>query len=172
MMKKKMRLALIAIALMLTLIVGPGTRSSVRAGEESDPQLEGSWVEDITVVSGFNAGTSLKSLSTYAKGGGETALPVPVTPPLTSSPSHGTWIHKRGHKFADTILSFVYDPTGQLIATVKIHRVLTISEGGDEYNGNASLDTFDPFGNLIPGFSACSTIHGRRINVEPPSGCP
>ncbi len=172
MMKKKMRLALIAIALMLTLIVGPGTRSRVRAGEESGPQLEGSWVEDITVVSGFGAGTTLKSMSTYAKGGGETTLPVGVPPPLTSSDGHGTWIHKRGHKFADTILSFVYDPTGQLITTVKIHRVLTISEGGDEYNGNASLDTFDPFGNLIPGFSACSTIHGRRINVEPPSGCP
>ena len=172
MTKKRISLVLVAGALMFTLIAGVSTRSAVRAEEENGPQLEGSWVEDITVVSGFGAGTTLKSMSTYAKGGGETTLPVGVPPPLTSSAGHGTWIKKRGRKFADTLLTFVYDPTGQLIATVKIHRVLNISESGDEYNGNASLDTFDPFGNLIPGFSACSTIHGRRINVEPPSGCP
>ena len=169
---KRISLALVATALMFTLIAGLGSYFQVRAGGDEAPQLAGSWVDDITIVSGFNAGTTVKNLSTYSEGGGLVTLSVPVAPPLQSSPGHGTWIHKRGRKFADTIVSFVYNPAGQLIATVKIHQLLTVSEGGDEYNGTASFDTFDPFGNLIPGLSACSTIHGRRINVEPGSACP
>jgi hypothetical protein len=170
---KRISFPLVAAALLLTLISGLNSQSSVRADGESAPQLEGSWVDDVTIVSGPNAGVTIKNLSTYSRGGGMVTLPAGgIPPPLRSSTGHGTWIHKRGHTFTDTILFFIYDPAGQFVATVKVHQSLTVSEGGDEYNGNASFDVFDPFGNLIPGFSGCSTVHGRRISVEPPNACP
>jgi len=173
MTKKRISLVLAAGALMFTLIAGLNNRSSVRAGGDSAPQLEGSWVDDIAVVSGANAGQTIKNLSTYSRGGGLVTLPAgAIPPPLKSSSGHGTWIHNGGRTFTDTILFFIYDPLGQIVGTVKVHQSLTLNEAGDEYNGNSSFDAFDPFGNLIPGFSGCSTVHGRRINVEPPNTCP
>ena len=180
---KRISFALVAAALMFILIAGLNSHSSVRAGGESAPQLEGSWVDEVTFVSGLNAGTTIKSLSTYSRGGGLVTLPVGgVPPPLRSSDGHGTWIHlgERGREreegggraFTATIVSFVNNPAGQIVATVKTRQDLTVSAGGDEYNGNSSFDVFDPAGNLIPGFSGCATVHGRRINVEPPNACP
>jgi len=93
-------------------------------------------------------------------------------PPLKSSSGQGTWIRKAGQTFTDTTLFFIYDAAGQFIATLKVHQNLTVNATGDEYNGNSSFDVFDPAGNLIPGFSGCSTVHGQRINVEPPNACP
>jgi hypothetical protein len=95
-----------------------------------------------------------------------------IPPPLQSSPGHGTWIHKGGREFAYTLLFFIYDPTGQHVLTLKINQNITVNEGGDEYNANSSFDVFDPAGNLIPGISGCGTVHGARINVEPPTACP
>ncbi|MGH9871410.1 MAG: hypothetical protein ACRD9S_02960 [Pyrinomonadaceae bacterium] len=169
---RRIKLALVAAALMLVSIAALSVPSSVRAGEESGPGLEGSWVDDVTIVSGFNAGTTIKNLSTYSQGGGLLTLPAAVPPPLQSSAGHGSWIHTQGHKFSNTIVNFIYDPTGQLVAVLKIHQNLTLGEQGDEYNGNASFDVFDPAGNPIPGFSGCSTFLGKRIRVEPPSTCP
>jgi hypothetical protein len=170
---KRISFTLVAAALMFILVVGLNSRSSVKAGGESAPLLEGSWVDDITVVAGLNAGQTLKNLSTYSRGGGEVTLPAGgIPPPLTSSPGHGTWIHAGGREFTDTILFLIYDPAGNFVATVKVRQKLTVSLEGDEYNGTASFDVFDPAGNLVPGFSGCSTVHGRRINVEHPDACP
>ena len=169
---KRISLALVTIAITVILIAGLDSRFSVKAGGESAPQLEGSWVDDVAIVSGPSAGLTIKNLSTYSRGGGLVTLPAGgIPPPLQSSAGHGTWIHSDGRTFTDTTLFFIYDPAGQLIATLKLHQSLTIDEGGDEYNGNSSFDVFDPAGNLIPGFSGCSTVHGRRISVEPPAAC-
>jgi len=171
-MTKRISFVLVATALMFVLIAGLNSRTSVKASGESAPEFEGSWVEDITIVSGGSAGTTIKSMSTYARGGGMVTLPSGgIPPPLKSSAGHGAWLHKGARQFTDTILFFISDPTGQIVFTVKVHESLTISEAGDEYNGNSSFDVFDPAGNLIPGFSGCSTVHGRRINVEPPNAC-
>jgi len=170
---KRISFALVAAALVFILLAGLNSQTSVRAGGESAPQLEGSWVDDVTIVSGFGAGATIKNLSTYSRGGGLVTLPAGgIPPPLQSSPGHGTWIHKGGREFTDTIVFFIYDPTGQLVFTVKVHESLIVSEAGDEYNGNSSFDVFDPAGNLIPGFGGCSTVRGRRIDVEAPTPCP
>jgi hypothetical protein len=170
---KRISFALVGAALMFIFSAGLNSRSSVRAGGESAPQLEGSWVDDVTITSGPSAGARIKNLSTYSRGGGLVTLPSGgIPPPLQSSPGHGTWIHKVGREFAYTLLFFIYDPTGQHVLTLKINQNITINDGGNEYNANSSFDVFDPAGNLIPGFSGCSTVHGKRINVEPPTACP
>jgi hypothetical protein len=170
---KRLSFALVAAALMFIFIAGLNSQSGVRAGGESAPQLEGSWVDDVTITSGPSAGATLKNLSTYSRGGGLVTLPAGgIPPPLHSSSGHGTWIHKGGREFAYTVWFFIYDPAGQHVFTLKINQAITMSESGDEYNANSTFDIFDPAGNLIPGFTGCGTVRGKRIKVEPPTACP
>jgi hypothetical protein len=160
---KRISFALLATALMFIFLAGLNNQFSVRAGGDSAPQLEGSWVDTVTGVSGFGAASTHKNLSTYSRGGGLVTLPAPVPPPLQSSAGHGTWIHKGGRDFAYTLWFFLYDPSGQHVFTVKLHLDITLSEGGNEYDGNSSFDVFDPAGNLVPGFSGAGTVHSTRI---------
>ena len=162
---KRISFVLAAAALMFVLIAGLNSRSSVRAGGGSAPNLEGSW----NVVVGPGSPTEFRTLTTYAAGGGLMATAPVVPPPFHASTAHGTWERTGGHQFTYTFLALLYNPTGHFAGTLKVRETITLDNGGDQYDGTSSVEVFDPFGNVVPAFSSCGgTSHGTRINVEPP----
>ena len=164
-MIKRISLTLVATALGFILIAGLNSRSSVRAGGGSAPSLEGSW----NVVVGPGSPTEFRTLVTYAAGGGLMATDPVVPPPFHASTVHGTWERTGGHQFTYTFLSLLYSPTGSFVGTLKVRETITVDKSGDQYDGTSSIEVFDPFGNVVPGFSSCGGIsHGTRIKVEPP----
>ena len=165
---KRISLALVVTALMLTLSGWLIAQSTVRESEESDSQLEGSW----NTVVGPGSPIEFRTLVSYAEGGAMMATEPAFPPPFHGSTVHGTWEKTGRHQFASTFLCLIYDPTGHFVGTLKVRENITLNRAGNEYNQVSSQEVFDPAGNPVPQFSTCNTAHGTRINVEPVIPCP
>ena len=129
--------------------------------------LEGSWDAVVTPVvpPGVPQPPSFHAYTTFSRGGG--SFGSDRTRPF--SKQHGVWAHLGGNRFASTFKEDIFDAMGNFegILTVRVRTTLT---GRDTYVGVANGERRDPNGNLI--FSACTTIRGTRIKVEPlPDQC-
>ena len=129
--------------------------------------LEGSWDVVVTPVvpPGVPPPPSFHAYTTFSRGGG--SFGSDRSRPF--SKQHGVWEHLGGNRFASTFKEDLFDPAGNFagILTVRVRTTLT---GRDTYVGVANGERRDPNGNLI--FSACTTIRGTRIKVEPlPDQC-
>ena len=129
--------------------------------------LEGSWDAVVTPVvpTGVPPPPSFHAYTTFSRGGG--SFGSDRTRPF--SKQHGVWAHLGGNRFASTFKEDIFDAMGNFegILTVRVRTTLT---GRDTYVGVANGERRDPNGNLI--LSACATIRGTRIKVEPlPDQC-
>jgi hypothetical protein len=158
---------MIGLLMSLSVIAARGQLHDRDEGESAQ-SLAGSW----NVVVDPGGPTSFRTLITYAEGGGMVATPPVLPPPFRASTVHGTWVKVGGRKFIITFLFLIYDPTGQFIGTGKVRQTLTLNRAGDDYDGIASTEIFDPAGNPLPQFSACGTFQGKRIKAERPVSCP
>jgi hypothetical protein len=169
MTKRRIALASITGLLLSILVLAMSGQFNAKAGAStSAPDLEGSWSVAVNPGSPFE----FKTLVTYGRGGSLVATPPATPPPFHASTVHGTWERTGGSKFTYTFLTLIYDPSGQFVGTSKVRETITLNKAGNEYDGVASVEVFDPFGNLLPQFSSCGASHGKRINAEPPTACP
>ncbi len=168
---RKVSLALVFVMALAAIIATLGTQSSIQGGGSSAPALEGSWNVRISFTTGPNAGSTGIGLMTYARGGGlvnsaPTAIPpVPLT--ITFSTGHGAWERTGGKEFAQTWVSNVYN-NGLQVGFLEVRDAITLNRDGDAFDGRRSFRVFDLAGNPVPGPASCATLHGTRINVEPP----
>ena len=135
--------------------------------EQQTQQLEGSWDAIVTPVvpSGVPQPPSFHAYSTFARGGATTGSD--RTRPF--SKQHGAWAHLGGNDFAVTRKEDLFDAMGNFTGTLTVRTKLTIT-GKDEFVGVANGEFRDAAGNITR--SACTTIKGTRIKVEPlPAQC-
>jgi hypothetical protein len=128
------------------------------------PQIEGTWLLTVTTPPEA-ARPPFNVLAWFASGGVFTASAESdqVTPP-----QNGTWKMVGPNEYASTALSFGPDPNN--LFTIKINSLYRlVSENELEGVGEAAI--CDASGNNCQRFPGCSTIHGTRVTVEPPS-CP
>lgn len=165
----------LSIAATLTLVL-PGGLSverendgslvpSVQAGPAAvAPQIEGTWL--LTVTTPTEAGRpSFKVLASFARGG---VFIASAESDQATPPQNGTWKMVGPNEYASTALSFGPNPNNLFTIKIKgLYRL--VSE--NELDGVGEAAICDASGNNCQRFPGCSTIHGTRLTVEPPS-CP
>jgi len=138
--------------------------SSVQASPAVAPQIEGTWL--LTVTTPPEAGRPpFKVLVSFARGG---VFIASAESDKATAPQNGTWKMVGPNEYASTALSFGPDPNNLFTIKIKgLNRL--VSENELEGVGEAAI--CDASGNNCQRFPGCSTIHGTRVTVEPPS-CP
>lgn len=137
---------------------------SVQANPAVAPQIEGTWL--LTVTTPPEAGRPpFKVLVSFARGG---VFIASAESDQATAPQNGTWKMVGPNEYASTALSFGPDPNNLFTIKIKgLNRL--VSENELEGVGEAAI--CDASGNNCQRFPGCSTIHGTRLTVEPPS-CP
>ena len=127
-----------ALATSLT-VAGATTATAQSAGTPNKKALVGTWLETVW----FPPETGrppLKSLSSYHDD--ETMVcsdqgNVTLEPPSVFSSCHGAWTHLEKRTFAYTAFELISDLSGNLVGYLKVRGIFTVSQSGNEYNGNS-----------------------------------
>ena len=151
-----------ALAGVLILSLGPGAaaQSGTRTSEAS--RLEGTWtvqVQQVDCTTGNPLGNPFPSLLTFARGGTATETTAnPMFFPAERGPGHGVWSRIDKHNYRAASVAFI-TLNGSLVKTQKITQAIQIVDSGDSFTSAASVEFFDPAGNLLG--SGCATAAGQ-----------
>jgi len=140
------------------------SRSGGDVIERQKKAIAGSWQQVITMINpppGVPA--EVRTLETFTEDG--RVLSTSNTNPLIGGPAHGEWRHEAGRRFSQTCFSYLFDPMGNHVVTIRIRRQKTLNERGDEFSALYKFDFLTPDGNLI--LSGNATGQGKRFSVEP-----
>jgi Tetratricopeptide repeat len=138
------------------------------AAAATAPELEGTW----RVVVTQSGSAPFVAFHTFMGGG---AMPETnqfdgaVEGGVRQMPGHGVWRRTGSHTFNHTFEKLLSDTAGNFVARVKIREMIELNSKLDSYSGVATVNVFDPAGNLL--FSSCATTQATRMVPEPPS-CP
>lgn len=155
-----------AAALMGLLVVSIGITTAAQAAERksADKSLEGTWtaqVQLVDCVSGAKLGNPFSSLLTFAHGGTETDTAAnPAFYPSERSAGHGVWSRSDGNHYSASSTAFI-TLNGALVETQKITQAIQMGTTQDSFSSTASVEFFDPAGNLLA--SACATAAAGRF---------
>ena len=150
-----------AVSLVTILLIGQSVAGSGRRQPESR-MLEGTWTVQVTQVdcqSGNPLGNPFQSLLTFGRGGTLTETTSnPNFFPAERGPGHGVWAYKQpAYSAAST--AFITS-NGALVKTQTITQNIQLGNG-DQLTSAATVQFFDPSGNLLG--SGCATATGRRF---------
>lgn len=151
-----------ALAGVLILSLGPNAaaQSGTRTSEAN--KLEGTWTVQVQLVdctTGNPIGNPFPSLLTFARGGTETETTAnPMFFPAERSPGHGVWSRIDKHNYRATSTAFI-TLNGSLAKTQKITQAIQMADSGDSFTSTASVEFFDPAGNLL--VTGCATAAGQ-----------
>lgn len=159
---KRFYAAALAGVLVLSLGQIAAAQSGTLGSEAS--KLEGTWTVQVTLVdctSGNPLGSPFPSLLTFAQGGTETETTAnPMFYPAERSPGHGVW-SKTGKRNYRAISTAFITLNGSLVKTQKITQAIQIGDSRDSFTSAASVEFFDPAGNLL--VTGCATAAGQYL---------
>ena len=155
----------LAAALVTCVVTLPLLTSADQSGKnfrDGNDGLEGSWIYTVSpILPPGSPPISVRTYATYMQGG--TSIGSDRTKPF-ASPQHGTWVHLRGHEYANTFVQDLFDPAGTFLGTFKGRARIELV-GENELVGVANVEQRDPGGNLV--LNRCARFSGVRIVVEP-----
>ena len=122
--------------------------------------LTGTWLVKATNTT---FGNSFESLRTYNAGGTMTE----VANDLPPQPAHGVWA-RQGNDYADTMMLFVLDSTGNFIGKVRAQSRITLI-GQDSLTQTWEAVFISPEGVVLPGVTR-GTGRGSRIRLQTVTG--
>jgi hypothetical protein len=128
------------------------------------PQIEGTWLLTVTTPPEAER-PPFKVLASFARGGVFTAS---AESDRATPPQNGAWQMVGPNEYASTALAFGPDPNN--LFTIKIKGLYRLANE-NELEGVGEAAICDASGNNCQRFPGCSTIHGTRLTVQPPS-CP
>ena len=156
------------IALTASFVFAGAGRAEAGDPTPNKKALVGSWIETVTFPP--EAGRPpLKSLGTFHDDGTMQCSDqgsVTLDPPTIFTSCHGAWKHLENRTFAYTSVELISDLSGNLVGYLKVRGIFTVSQSGNEYNGNSYAEILDTDGNVL--FSVDVINAGQRIKVELP----
>jgi len=147
-----------------------GSQGSQSNGATDPAALVGSWLETVTFPP-ESGRPPMQSLSSYhadrtAVCADQGNVTVNTDQPLVFSSCHGVWAHLEKRKFAGTFVELISDLSGNLVGYLRVRSVVTVSQNGDEYNGNSLAEVRDPDGNVLFAVPVVNSAH--RIQLQLP----
>ena len=168
------RIPILAVVALGSGLILAGARGGVAQRREQAAEaqlLEGTWRVRVRVIdcqTGEPLGNPFQALLTFARGGtmtGTAASPVPAV----LGPAHGVWSadpepkgrrdgSERSYRAAATAL---VTRDGVLVQTQTVTQNIQMGNNPDEFVSNASVEFFDPDGELL--MTGCATATGERF---------
>jgi hypothetical protein len=170
MLAKRIFLILLLTAFAATSPTIQHAQSDQEQQQPPAQRLKGSWIITVTAVvpPGVPPPPVRTNYTSFASGG--VSIGSDRLAPF-SNPQHGVWQHVHGDEFLWTFIgdSFSATGTGVFVGTLKVRNKITLT-GPDTFIGVNNAELRDANGNLL--FSACNTLRGERIQIEPlPAQC-
>jgi hypothetical protein len=149
----------VTAAILLALLVPARPVQAENQQLGSPFTLVGSWVTEVGVA----PGPKFTAYETFTEGAGSVEI---NNGPGGSTTGIGTWTRIGHRKFLATLFRQQFDNAGNIAATIKVRRLILLSQHGNEFTGTDNVDLFDPAGNPIPANIPPGTFHGTRIVAE------
>jgi hypothetical protein len=162
----RLSVALLASALAICLCLSLSTPSYAASNNRNVRGPVGSWLVNVTVISGPPP-PSFQALYTYDTGGGVVETDeTDFTTQSLASPAHGAWKSIGKGSFDSKTLNFFFDAQGNPAGMVEVQETDTLSKNGNIYTGAASFTMFNLQGQQID--SGTFTTRATRITVNLP----
>ena len=125
--------------------------------------LQGTWEMQITLTDcAGHVIRSFPSLIEYAAGG-TVVESNGGTPQALKTPGEGVWRHTTDNSYAFRFKFFTFSPQNVFTGWTIISGETTVDETGDANAGTATIQVYDPNGNLIA--TACAEVSGTRFEL-------
>src|SRR5437867_11012342 len=152
-------LAPLVVACALVPMVGTAqTRLRTEGG-----RLQGTWEMPRTLTD--CAGDVIRSFPSLIEfaAGGTVVESNGGTPQALKTPGEGVWRHTTDNNYAFRFKFFTFSPQNVFTGWTIISGETTVDETGDANAGTATIQVYDPNGNLIA--TACAEIAGTRFEL-------
>ena len=155
---KSMMASLVVACASLTMIVATATGQGTQGGT-----LQGTWEMQITLTDcAGHVIRSFPSLIEFAAGG-TVVESNGGTPQALKTPGEGVWRHTTDNSYAFRFKFFTFSPQNVFTGWTIISGETTVDETGDANAGTATIQVYDPNGNLIA--TACAEVSGTRFEL-------
>ena len=125
--------------------------------------LQGTWEMQITLTDcAGHVIRSFPSLIEYAAGG-TVVESNGGTPQALKTPGEGVWRHTTDNTYAFRFKFFTFSPQNVFTGRTIISGETTVDETGDANTGSATVEVYDPNGNLL--VSLCAETAGTRFEL-------
>jgi hypothetical protein len=126
---------------------------------QNERGIEGSWNSMVTIRS-CQTGAALSTfpaMQTYMFGG----TMQDSSADARRSTGHGVWSHQTDRQYYSVFHYFNFAPDGTFAGTLKAKQQNTLSRSGDSFTTAATIEVFDPAGNLVA--NGCATAVSTRF---------
>jgi hypothetical protein len=141
------------VTMVATTAAGQGTEGG---------RIQGMW-EQITTLTDC-AGHPIRSfpvMLTFHQGG--TMMDGTTTPPALRTPGQGVWRHVSDNTYAFRLKAFNFNAQNVFAGWSIITGELTVDQSGNANSGPATVEVYDPNGNLLA--SLCAETVGTRFEL-------
>ena len=147
----------VAFAL-LPMVATPATRPGMEGGK-----LQGTWEMQITLTDcSGHVIRSFPSLIEYAAGG-TVVESNGGTPQALKTPGEGVWRHSTDNAYAFRFKFFTFNAQNVFTGWTIIAGETTVDRTGNANAGSATVEVYDPNGNLVA--TACAEVAGTRFDL-------
>jgi hypothetical protein len=154
---KKLNIIRLSLALAslvaVTIASGQGTEGG---------RIQGVWEQQTSVTDcAGHVIRSFRVMLTFHQGG--TMMDGPSTPPALRTPAQGVWSHTADGNYAFRMKTFTFDAQNVFTGWTIIAGELTVDQTGNANSGPATVEVYDPNGNLLA--SLCAETVGTRFEL-------
>src|SRR6266581_2587119 len=149
---------LVVACALVTMVAATASGQGTQGG-----RLQGTWEMQITLTN--CAGTVLRSFPSLIEfaAGGTVVESNGGTPQALKTPGEGVWRHTTDNSYAFRFKFFTFSPQNVFTGWTIISGETTVDETGDANAGTATIQVYDPNGNLIA--TACAEVSGTRFEL-------
>src|SRR5438094_3151160 len=161
-MKTKLVKSIMAPLVVACALVSMVTATATGQGTEGG-RLQGTWEMQITLTDcAGHVIRSFPSLIEYAAGG-TVVESNGGTPQALKTPGEGVWRHTTNNNYAFRFKFFTFNSLNVFTGWTIIAGETTVDETGDANAGTATIQVYDPNGNLIA--TVCAKTAGTRFEL-------
>src|SRR5712675_2787087 len=155
---KSIMASLVVACALVTMVAAKASGQGTIGGT-----LQGTWDMRITLTDcAGHVIRSFPSLIEYAAGG--TVVESNAgTPQALKTPGEGVWSHTTDHDFAFRFKFFTFDAQNVFTGWTIISGETTVDTTGNANSGTATVEVYDPNGNLL--VSLCAETAGTRFEL-------
>jgi len=154
---KSIMAPLMVACALLPIVAGAATRST------GGGTLQGTWEMQLrrTDCAGHVIGTG-QSVAIFMAGGTMIESQAPF-PQALKTPGEGVWRHATDNDYAFRFKYFTFNTSNVFTGWTIIAGELTVDQPGDANTGSASIEVYDPNGNLVA--TGCAEVTGTRFGL-------
>jgi hypothetical protein len=154
--KTTMNSLLFACAI-VTLVAATAAEQGTEGG-----RIQGVWEQQTSVTDcAGHVIRSFRIMLTFHQGG--TMMDGPSTPSALRTPAQGVWRPTGGGNYAFRMKTFTFDAQNVFTGWTIIAGELTVDETGDANSGPATVEVYNPNGDLVA--SLCAETVGTRFEL-------